>query len=50
MHNNNKSFKSGITHPKGIVKKLAKVIAAEKFKDISQTGSVVESCLIVIAT
>ena len=28
-----KSFISGITHPKGIVKKLTRVIAAEKFKD-----------------
>jgi hypothetical protein len=50
MHNNNKSFTSGITHPKGIVNKLAKVIAKEKFKDMSHTGSVEDSCLIAIAT
>tara|TARA_Y100000741_G_scaffold334120_1_gene291137 strand:+ start:565 stop:723 length:159 start_codon:yes stop_codon:yes gene_type:complete len=40
----------GIIQPKGIVKKLAIVIAAEKFKEISHTGSDVESCLIAIAT
>ena len=45
-----KSFKFGITHPKGIVKKLTIVIAAEKFNAISQTGSVVDNCLIAIAT
>ena len=50
IHNNNKSLPSGITHPKGIVNKLAKVIAIEKYKDISHTGSVVDSCLIAIAT
>ena len=31
-------------------KKLLKVIAIEKMREISQTGSVVESCLNVIAT
>ena len=30
--------------------KLANVIVIEKYKDINQTGSVVESCLIAIAT
>ena len=50
IHNKNKSLSSGITHPKGIVNKLAKVIAAEKFKEISHTGSVVDSCRIAIAT
>ena len=45
-----KSFISGITHPKGIVKKLIRVIAAEKFKAINQIGSVVDNCLIAIAT
>ena len=50
MHNKSRSFSSGITQPKGIVNKLANVIAAEKFKEISHTGSVVDSCLIAIAT
>ena len=50
LDNKIKSFKFGITHPKGIVKKLTIVIAAEKFKAISQTGSVVDNCLIAIAT
>ena len=36
--------------PNGKVKKLIKVIAIEKKREISQTGSVVESCLNVIAT
>ena len=36
--------------PNGIVNRLAKVIANEKLRDISQTGSVVDNCLIVIAT
>ena len=40
----------GITHPKGIVNKLAKVITIEKLRAISQTGSVVDNCLIAIAT
>jgi hypothetical protein len=40
----------GITHPNGMVNKLTNVIAAEKFKDISHTGSVVDNCLIAIAT
>ena len=44
------SLTSGKTHPYGIVQKLASVIAIEKFKDINQTGSVDDSCLIVIAT
>ena len=33
-----------------MVNKLTNVIAAEKFKDISHTGSVVDNCLIAIAT
>ena len=33
-----------------MVIKLASVITKEKFKDISQTGSVDDNCLIVIAT
>ena len=33
-----------------MVKRLNKVIAKEKNRDISQTGSVVDSCLNVIAT
>ena len=33
-----------------MVKKLARVIAAEKFNDINHTGSVVDNCLIAIAT
>ena len=45
-----KSFISGIIQPNGIVKKLIKVIAAEKFNDINQTGSVVDNCLMAIAT
>ena len=36
--------------PNGMVKKLARVIAAEKFNDINHTGSVVDNCLIAIAT
>ena len=48
--NNIKSFISGIIQPYGIVKKLAKVIVKEKYNEISQTGSVVDNCLIVIAT
>ena len=48
--NINKSFNDGIIQPKGIVNKLAKVIASEKYKEINHTGSVFESCLIVIAT
>jgi len=32
------------------VNKLAIVIAPEKLREISHTGSVVESCLIAIAT
>tara|TARA_B110001452_G_C14879806_1_gene307586 strand:+ start:168 stop:515 length:348 start_codon:yes stop_codon:yes gene_type:complete len=50
MHSRSKSFIPGIIHPNGIVNKLAKVISAEKFKEISHTGSVVDSCLIAIAT
>ncbi len=50
MHNKTKSCMFGITHPKGIVNKLAKVITIEKLRAISQTGSVVDSCLIAIAT
>ena len=46
----NKSFISGITHPKGIVKKLATVIAIEKFNEINHIGSVDDNCLIAIAT
>ncbi len=45
-----KSFISGIIQPNGIVKKLAKVIVAEKYSEINQTGSDVDNCLIVIAT
>ena len=45
-----KSPKSGIIHPNGIVKTPARVIAAEKFNDISQTGSVEDNFLIAIAT
>ena len=41
---------SGIIQPNGIVNKLTKVIAAEKFNDINQTGSVDDNCLIAIAT
>ena len=47
---NIKSIIFGITQPNGIVKRLAKVIAAEKYKEINQTGSVVDNCLIAIAT
>ena len=50
MHNKNRSLNSGITQPNGIVNKLIKVIAAEKFRDISHTGSVEDSCRIAIAT
>ena len=45
-----KSFILGIIQPKGIVNILASVIAAEKLRDINHTGSVVDNCLIVIAT
>ena len=48
--NKTKSFVSGIIQPNGIVKKLTIVIAAEKFNDINHTGSVVDNCLIAIAT
>ena len=48
--NKTKSFVSGIIQPNGMVKKLARVIAAEKFNDINHTGSVVDNCLIAIAT
>ena len=48
--NNIKSLRLGITHPDGIVKRLNKVIAREKNREISQTGSVDDSCLNVIAT
>ena len=50
IQSNIKSLIFGITQPNGIVKRLAKVIAAEKYKEISQTGSVVDNCLIAIAT
>ena len=50
MLNKSKSLIVGITHPKGMVNKLAKVIAAEKNNDISHTGSVVDNCRIAIAT
>ena len=50
MHNKTKSWMLGITQPKGIVNKLAKVITIEKLRAISQTGSVVDNCLIAIAT
>ena len=33
-----------------MVNRPAKVIAAEKYKDISQTGSVEDNCLIEMAT
>jgi len=36
--------------PKGIVNILTNVIAAEKLRDINHTGSVVDNCLIAIAT
>ena len=36
--------------PNGIVNKLAKVITIEKLRAMSQMGSVVDSCLIAIAT
>ena len=47
---NKKWLKLGITQPYGIVKKLSNVIAREKKKEISQTGSVEDNCLKVIAT
>ena len=46
----NRSKKSGIFQPQGIEKKLARVIAIEKKSDINQTGSVVDNCLMLIAT
>ena len=45
-----KWLRLGITHPDGMVKRLNIVIAKEKNRDICQTGSVVDSCLNVIAT
>ena len=45
-----RSLISGIIQPKGIVNILTSVIAAEKLREINHTGSVVDSCLIVIAT
>ena len=50
IQSNIKSLIFGIIQPNGIVKRLAKVIAPEKYKEISQTGSVVDNCLIAIAT
>ena len=46
----NRSKKSGIFQPQGIEKKLASVIAIEKKSEINQTGSVVDNCLMLIAT
>ena len=45
-----KSLIVGITQPRGIESKLNNVIDIEKNNEISHTGSVVESFLIVIAT
>ena len=45
-----KSKYEGVFHPYGNVHKPAIVIAIEKFKEINQTGSVDESCLIAMAT
>ena len=48
--NKNKSLKLGTIHPNGIVIIPAMLINNEKFNDISQTGSVLDNCLIAIAT
>ena len=45
-----KSSKLGTTHPLGIVVKLMIVIAIEKYSEINHTGSVLDNCLIEIAT
>ena len=45
-----KWLRLGITHPDEMVKKLTKVIAREKKKEINQTGSVDDNCLSVMAT
>ena len=45
-----KWLRLGITHPDGMVKKLNKVIAREKNREINQTGSVDDNCLNVMAT
>ncbi len=45
-----RSKELGISHPKGREIKPAKVIAAEKNNEINHTGSVTDSCLILIAT
>tara|TARA_Y100000739_G_scaffold208995_1_gene198583 strand:+ start:408 stop:563 length:156 start_codon:yes stop_codon:yes gene_type:complete len=51
MDNKNKSFKLGKTHPSvKILKRLKIKIEIEKNNPISQTGSVDDNCLIVIAT
>ena len=50
IESKNRSLRLGKTHPKGMVNKLANVIVIEKNNDISQIGSVFESCLIAIAT
>ena len=47
---NTKWLRLGITHPDGMVKKLIKVIAREKNREINQTGSVEDNCLSVMAT
>jgi hypothetical protein len=39
-----------MTQPNGIVKIPENIIVIEKNKEINQIGSVVESCLIAIAT
>jgi hypothetical protein len=43
-------LKLALPNQKDIVNKLAKVITIEKLRAISQTGSVVDNCLIAIAT
>ena len=50
IDNKIRSIKLGINHPKGIVNIPAIVIAAEKNKEISHTGSVDDNCLMLIAT
>ena len=50
MDNRKKSLRLGKIQPWGNVKKLITIIDIEKYKPISQTGSVVDNCLIVIAT
>ena len=45
-----KSLKLGIIHPLEIVARLVIVIAIEKLREINHTGSVLDNCLIEIAT